>query len=88
MVLSFLYRGFSALLGALVRRRCGLGVKDIELIVLRDEVEVLRRYVDFVLVGYAADRLGSPGSNRSPGAAGLRISGSLRSCHLGLLRTR
>src|ERR1039458_4056140 len=45
MVLSFLYLACRALLGALVRSRRGLGVKDIELIVLRHELEVLRRQV-------------------------------------------
>ncbi|MBA3736291.1 MAG: hypothetical protein H0W90_14045 [Actinobacteria bacterium] len=34
-----------ALLGALVRSRRGLHVKDIELLVLRHELEVLRRQV-------------------------------------------
>ena len=45
MVLSFLYVVFRALLGALVRSRRGLDLKDIELIVLRHELEVLRRQV-------------------------------------------
>jgi hypothetical protein len=40
---SFVYLAFRALLGALVRRRRGLDVKDIELLVLRNELEVLRR---------------------------------------------
>jgi putative transposase len=40
---SFLYVAFRALLGALVRSRRGLDVKDIELLVLRHELEVLRR---------------------------------------------
>jgi putative transposase len=42
---SFLYLAFRALLGALVRCRRGLDVKDIELLVLRHELEVLRRQV-------------------------------------------
>jgi len=42
---SFLYLAFRALLGALVRSRRGLGVKDVELLVLRHELEVLRRQV-------------------------------------------
>ena len=45
MVLSFLYLAFRALLGALVRSRRGLDVKDVELLVLRHELEVLRREV-------------------------------------------
>jgi len=39
MVFSFLYLAFRALLGALVRSRRGLDLKDIELLVLRHELE-------------------------------------------------
>jgi hypothetical protein len=46
MVLSFLYLAFRALLAALVRSRRGLDAKDIEVIVLRHELEVLRRQVE------------------------------------------
>jgi putative transposase len=42
---SFLYLAFRALLGALVRCRRGLDDKDLELLVLRHEVAVLRREV-------------------------------------------
>jgi putative transposase len=42
---SFLYLAFRALLGALVRCRRGLDAKDLELLVLRHEVAVLRREV-------------------------------------------
>jgi transposase InsO family protein len=45
MALSFLYLAFRAVLGVLVRGRRGLDVKDIELLVLRHELEVLRRQV-------------------------------------------
>jgi putative transposase len=45
MAFSFLYVAFRALLGALVRSRRGLDVKDVELLVLRHELEVLRRQV-------------------------------------------
>ena len=45
MVFSFLYLAFRALLGALVRSRRGLDVKDVELLVLRHELDVLRRQV-------------------------------------------
>jgi hypothetical protein len=45
MAFCFVYLAFRALLGALVRRRRGLDVKDIELLVLRHELEVLRRQV-------------------------------------------
>ena len=38
---SFLYVAFRALLAALVRSRRGLDVKDVELLVLRHELEVL-----------------------------------------------
>src|SRR5438034_9568593 len=42
MAFSFLYL---ALLGGLVRSRRGLHVKDVELLVLRHELEILRRQV-------------------------------------------
>jgi putative transposase len=45
MALSFLYLAFRALLGALVHSRRGVDVKDLELLVLRHELEVLRRQV-------------------------------------------
>jgi putative transposase len=45
VAVSFLYRAFRALLGALVRSRRGRDVKDVELLVLRHELEVLRRPV-------------------------------------------
>src|SRR5437764_15208823 len=45
MVFSFLYLAMRALLGALVGSRRGLDVKDIELLVLRHELELLRRQV-------------------------------------------
>src|SRR6266571_2014784 len=45
MVFSFLYLAVRALLGALLRSRRGLHVKDVELLVLRHELETLRRRV-------------------------------------------
>src|SRR5437899_9682523 len=45
MAFSFLYLAIRALLGALVRSRRGLHVKDVELLVLRHELEILRRQV-------------------------------------------
>jgi hypothetical protein len=45
MALSFLCLAVQALLGALVRSRRRLHVKDIELLVLRHELEILRRQV-------------------------------------------
>ena len=45
MTFSFLYLAVRALLGALVRSRRGLDVKDIELLVLRHELGILRRQV-------------------------------------------
>ncbi len=55
MVFSFLYLAVRALFGALVRSRRGLHVKDIELLVLRHELEILRRQVARPKVG-TADR--------------------------------
>lgn len=45
MVFSFLYLSLRALLGALLCSRRVLHVKDIELRVLRHELEILRRQV-------------------------------------------
>jgi putative transposase len=45
MVFSFLYLAVRAPFGALVRSRRGLHGKDIELMVLRHELEILRRQV-------------------------------------------
>jgi hypothetical protein len=45
MVFSFLYLAARALVGALLRSRRGLHVKDVELLVLRHELEILRRQV-------------------------------------------
>jgi putative transposase len=55
MVSSFLYLAVRALLGMLVRSRRGPDVKDIELMVLRHELEVLGRQVGRPKLG-AADR--------------------------------
>jgi putative transposase len=52
---TFLYVAFRALLGALVRRRRGLDVKDVELLVVRHELDVLRRQVARPQL-HAADR--------------------------------
>jgi hypothetical protein len=65
MAFSFLYLAFRALLGALVRSRRGPDAKDIELMVLRHELEVLRgqvarpklRGVDRALLAAAAFHL-------------------------------
>ena len=53
MVSSFLYVAAGALVGGLVRSSRGLHVKDIELLVLRHELEILRRQV-------ARPKLGTP----------------------------
>jgi putative transposase len=45
MALSFLYLAVRALLGVLVRSRRGLDVKDMELLLLRHELAILRRQV-------------------------------------------
>jgi putative transposase len=55
MVFSFVYLAVRALLGALVRRRRRLHVRDIELLVLRQELEILRRQVARPKLG-TADR--------------------------------
>src|SRR5213595_952630 len=53
MALSFLYLAVWALLGALVRSRRALDVKDIELLVLRHELAILRRQVARPKLGMA-----------------------------------
>jgi putative transposase len=71
MVLSFLYLAFRALLGALVRSRRGLDLNDVELLVLRHELEILRRQVarpklrviDRALLSAAAAHLPPPSRN-------------------------
>jgi putative transposase len=45
MAFSYRYLAVGALLGALVRSRRGLHVKDIEFLVLRHALEILRRQV-------------------------------------------
>jgi putative transposase len=45
MAFSFLYLAVRAVLGALVPSRRGLDVRDIELLVLRHELAILRRRV-------------------------------------------
>jgi hypothetical protein len=50
---SFLHLAVRALLGALVRSRRGLDEKDVELLVLRHELEILRRQVGRPKVGIA-----------------------------------
>ena len=58
MFFSFLYLAVRALLGLLVRSCRGPDVKDIELMVLRHELEVLRRQVGGDVVVRPGDRLG------------------------------
>ena len=53
MAFSFLYLAVRALLGALVRSRRGLDVKDMELLVLRHELAILRRQVARPKLGMA-----------------------------------
>src|SRR5213080_2115613 len=53
MAFSFLYLPVRALLGALVRSRRGLDVKDVELLVLRHELVILRRQVARPKLGMA-----------------------------------
>ena len=53
MAFSFLYLAVRALLGALVRSRRGLDVKDVELLVLRHELTILRRQVAGPKLGMA-----------------------------------
>jgi putative transposase len=72
MVFSFSYLAFRALVGALIRSRRSLGLKDIELLVLRHELEVLRRQVSRPKLNPAdrallARRVGKLGRTGFPG---------------------
>jgi putative transposase len=62
MAFSFLYLAVRALLGALVRSRRGLDVKDIELLVLRHELAILRRQVVRPKLGVADRALSAAAS--------------------------
>src|SRR5947209_10513092 len=74
MAFSFLYLAFRALLGALVRSRRGLHLKDIELLVLRHELELLRRQVALPKLS-PADRalLAAAACHLPPPARGARL---------------
>jgi hypothetical protein len=71
---SFLYLAFGALLGAVVRCRRGLDVKDLELLVLRHKLEVLRRQVARPQLR-AADRalLAAAACHLPPSSRGARL---------------
>ena len=76
MLFSFLYLAVRALFGLLIRCRRGPDVKDVELLVLRDELDVLRRQVGRPKLGHA---------DRAPlAAAGCHLP---RSSRLSLLVT-
>src|SRR5438874_2425101 len=91
MAFSFLYLAVRALLGALLRSRRGLYVKDVELLVVRHELEILRRQVvrpelrmvDRALLAAAACHL--PGSSRG---VLLVTPRTLLRCHQGLVRRK
>jgi Homeodomain-like domain len=70
---SFLCLAFGALLGAVVRCRRGLDVKDVELLVLRHELEVLRRQVARPELR-AADRAPACGDRPSPATLGAQCA--------------
>jgi putative transposase len=67
MAFSFLYLAVRALLGALVRSRRGLDVKDVELLVLRHELAILRRQVGRPKLGMAERALLAAADVHLPG---------------------
>src|SRR5205823_5561334 len=69
MAFSFLYLAVRALIGALVRSRRGLDVKDIELPVLRHELEILRRHVARPKLGIADRALLAAAASHLPRAS-------------------
>src|SRR6266540_3666378 len=74
VAVSFLYLAFGALLGAVVRCRRGLDVKDLELLVVRHELEALRRQVARPQLR-AADRalLAAAACHLPPSSRGARL---------------
>ena len=70
MVFLFLYLAVWAVVGALVRSRRGLHVKDVELLVLRHELEILRRQVARPRLG-RADRALLAAACHLPRSSGL-----------------
>src|SRR3954463_7225946 len=73
--LSFLYLAVRTLLGALVRSRRGLHVKDIELLVLRHELEILRRQVARPKLGTSDRALLAAAACHLPPLVGWRAPG-------------
>src|SRR5262245_28570384 len=74
MAFSFLYLAVRALLGAVIRSRRSFDVKDVELLVLRHELEILRRQVARPKLGMVdrplrvADERPPAARSRRPGA--------------------
>jgi putative transposase len=74
MFFSFLYLAVRALFGMLVRSRRGPDVKDIELMVLRHELEVLRRQVGRPKYRLADRALLAAAACQLPRSAGLLVT--------------
>jgi hypothetical protein len=72
MAFSFFYLGFRVLLGLIVRSRRGPDVKDLELMVLRHELAVLRRQIGRPVL-LSADR-----AILAAAARHLAVSGEIR----------
>jgi len=75
MAFSFLYLAVRALLGALVRSRRGLDVKDIELLVLRHELEILRRQMARPKLGVVDRALLAAASAHLPRSSATAVCG-------------
>lgn len=77
MFFSFAYLTVRALLGLLVRSRRGPDIKDIELMILRHELDVLRRQVPRPAIRPADRRAAAPNGTRTTVIAGLSRPGSV-----------
>ena len=64
MFFSLLYLSVRALFGLLVRSRCAPDVEDVELLVLRHELEVMRRQVGRSRLG-PAERASTPSASEA-----------------------
>ncbi len=85
-VFCFLYLAFRALLGALVRSRRGLDLKDVELLVLRHELEVLRRQVARPQLRAADRALLAAAACRYHGRSEAHVWSLLGRCFVGIER--
>jgi putative transposase len=91
MLFSFLYLAVRALFGLLIRCRRGPDVKDVELLVLRHELDVLRRQVGRPKLGHADRALLAAAACHLPRSSRLSLlvtPRTLRRWHQSLVRRK